>query len=79
MRTRLKLLRVVLLAGVIAVSLAFGANEAMGCLTCTQPPPTACQHKDNPNGFCAWLCEEVYDCENGGMCMPPDYCVCLEK
>jgi hypothetical protein len=77
MRTRLKLLRVVLLAGVIAVSLAFGANEAMGCLTCTQPPPTAC--KSEPDEFCYNLCKDEYHCPDGGLCMPLDYCVCFEK
>ena len=76
MRTRLKLLRVVLLAGGIAVSLAFGANEAMGCLTCTQPPQTAC--KNQIPDFCDNLCD-LYDCPDGGMCMPLDYCVCFEK
>jgi hypothetical protein len=76
MRTRLKLLRVVLLAAVIAVSLAFGANEAMGCLTCTQPPPTACQSE--PPDFCYDLCVQ-YDCLDGGLCMPLNYCVCFEK
>jgi hypothetical protein len=79
MRTRLKLVRVALLAAGVVVSLAFGANEAMGCLTCTTPPPTACEHYPNPNLFCDNLCQNVYDCEDGGWCLPIDECVCLEK
>ncbi len=79
MRTRLKLLRSVVLAAGITAALAFGANEAMGCLTCTQPPPTACNHYEYPHVFCDNLCKNFYDCE-GGMCrMGSNYCLCLEK
>ena len=79
MRTRLKLLRNVLLAAGIVAALAFGANEAMGCLICTQPPPTSCKYEGNPKQFCDSLCFQ-YGCEFGGTCLTgPDYCLCPEK
>ncbi len=77
MRTRLKLLRNVLLAAGIVAALAFGAKEATGCLTCTQPPPTSCKYEGS--GFCDTLCWE-YQCYFGGTCRTgPDYCLCPEK
>ena len=76
MRTRLKLLRNVLLAAGIVAALAFGAKEAMGCLTCTQPPPTSCKYEGS--GFCAGLCQE-YGCFPGQCLTGPDYCLCPEK
>ena len=77
MRTRLKLLRNVLLAAGIVAALAFGAKEATGCLTCTQPPPTSCKYEGS--GFCDTLCFE-YECDFGGTCLTgPDYCLCPEK
>ena len=79
MRTRLKLLRNALLAAGITAALAFGANEAMGCLTCTQPPPISCKYRPHPGDFCDSLCAQ-YRCEFGGSCvMGPDYCLCPEK
>ncbi len=77
MRTRLKLLRSVVLAAGITAALAFGANEAMGCLICTQPPPTSCKYEEPE--FCSELCAE-YQCYFGGTCRTgPDYCLCPEK
>jgi hypothetical protein len=79
MRPKLKVIRSVLLAAGIVVSLAFGANEAMGCVTCTQPPPTACNHYQDPDLFCENLCVNTYYCY-GGMCkLGPNYCLCFEK
>ena len=78
MRTRLKLLRNVLLAAGIVAALAFGAKEATGCLTCTQPPPTSCKYQGDPDVFCEELCQE-YDCFTGQCRTGPDYCLCPEK
>ena len=78
MRTRLKLLRNALLAAGITAALAFGANEAMGCLTCTQPPPTSCKYKADPDEFCDGLCRDYY-CAPGQCLTGPDYCLCPEK
>ncbi len=78
MRIPPKLIRVVFLGSAIAASLAFGANEARGCLTCITPPATACEHLPFPDLFCLDLCVNNANCEFG-MCLPIDECVCLEK
>jgi hypothetical protein len=82
MKQKLSILRYLALAAIVATALAFGAKQAPAdaeCRDCTQPPPTACQHKPDPNGFCYDLCKFEYDCIDGGDCHPADFCICREK
>ena len=76
MKTALKMFPTLVLVAGISVALAFGAKEASACATCTQPPPTACLHKINPNLFCRELCVNDHECFDGE-CLPPlDKCIC---
>ncbi len=80
MKQKLSILRYLALAAIVAAALAFGAKQAPAdaeCRECTQPPPTACKHKPDPNGYCAGICDDN-DCE-GGDCHPADFCICREK
>ena len=77
MRSRLKLLRNLVIASGIVVALGFGANEASGCVECDPPPEHWCVGLD-PNLYCADWCWNEQSCP-GGACGPQNYCVCLEK
>ena len=82
MRKRLSILRYLAPVVIVASALAFGAIQTAAdaeCRECTQPDPTACLHKSNPDEFCYDLCREEYDCPAGGDCFPFDECVCREK
>ncbi len=78
MKTGLKLISKLALVIGIGAALAFGAQEASACATCTQPPPTACAHKINPNVFCNDVCINDQECPGGECHTGPDECVCFE-
>lgn len=69
--------KLLLVAGMI-VALAFGANEASACATCTQPDPIECLDQPNPNAFCDNICVVEQDCSGGGCVAHLNACVCFE-
>jgi hypothetical protein len=79
MRSRLKLLRNLVIASGIIVALGFGANEASGCVTCEPPLNHSCAGWPDGDAYCNHWCKNIQDCEYGGMCLPSEFCVCLEK
>ena len=77
MRSRLKLLRNVVVAAGIVVALGFGATEASGCLVC-DPPEESCAGIPLPDVHCLDFCVNEQGCE-WGMCSRYDLCECAEK
>lgn len=76
MSSTLKLLPKLALIGGLALSLGFGASEALACSACP-PPATACANEQNPSAFCDSYCSNA-GCVTGDCNIPADECVCVE-
>ena len=78
MRSRLKLLRNLVIASGIIVALGFGANQASACQECDPPPDHSCAGWPDKNLYCKNWCINIQHCYDG-LCNPWDVCVCAEK
>ena len=79
MRSRLKLLRNVVIAAGIVVALGFGASEASGCEECDPPLNHQCPDVTDKDLYCQEWCVNDQHCWDGHCLLSPNVCECAEK